>query len=101
MEMSNQCQTDADDEGARINRINERIRRLREEKERRKSMWTIEQIDEARERLGFKFIFNSFTPNEIAEIVYRARTLENPPPRPHRSEWVNYRRRPFSGMRAE
>jgi hypothetical protein len=95
MEMSNPCQADA----AKINRINERIRRRHEEKAELKSRWTIEQIEAARERIGFRFIFDSFTPNEIAEIVYRARTLENPPPRPHRSKRVLYRRTPFWGMR--
>jgi hypothetical protein len=95
MEMSNQYQTDADEGDS----VRDRIRHRREEEAELKSRWTIEQIDEARERLGFKFIFNSFSSNEIAEIVYRARTIKNPPPRPHRSRWANYRTTPFWGMR--
>jgi hypothetical protein len=57
------------------------------------------RIEEARKQIGFKPIFNSFTSDEIAEIVYRVRTLQAPPSRPPRERRAYYRTQPFAGMR--
>jgi hypothetical protein len=60
---------------------------------------TLEQTNVARKALGFGAIFNSFTCDEVAEIIYRARTMSNPPPRPPVERRAFYRKTPFVGMR--
>jgi hypothetical protein len=60
---------------------------------------TPEQKDAARKALGFGAIFNSFTNDEVAEIIYRARMLRDPPPRPPAERRALYRKTPFYGMR--
>jgi hypothetical protein len=42
----------------------------------------IARVEAARRAIGFRAVTNSFSEDEIAEIVYQARQLPNPPPRP-------------------
>jgi hypothetical protein len=59
---------------------------------------TLEQVNAARAAIGFGAIFNHFTSDEVAEIIYRARTMSNPPPRPPVERRCFYRTTPFAGM---
>jgi hypothetical protein len=60
---------------------------------------TLDQVNAARKALGFGAIFNCFTSDEVAEIIYRARMLQDPPPRPPVERRAFYRKTPFDGMR--
>jgi hypothetical protein len=71
---------------------------FRRTKPPRRPIATPEQRHAARAALGFGAIFNHFTCDEIAEIIWRARNIKDPPPRPPLERRVFYRTTPFAGM---